>query len=282
MVSWRVPLILTGTLHFQASEDLGALGSGKSQDIEYVWQWYYTAPAMIPWLILALALVLPKINQQANSWQILIPIVIVYVFWQMMLWALGETLFPSSSAQQVEALILSLCIATTVMWLFVNVGSSQKGVTRFFRAIGILAVVSSLSVWCLQGLTDRNVILTYVITLTLLELSFALSALWARRFCAKTYKPLRFISVLLPCSAVVCILVTLISYGTLYALTNQLSGTGLTELLLMSLMGGTIMGIILYTINLPFLILGALSPFYRQRFQTYMDMKPNVQIQTLA
>jgi hypothetical protein len=118
-----------------------------------------------------------------------------------------------------------------------------------------------------------------VITLTLLQLSFALGAVWTRRLCTKTYSPILFILLLLPCSAIVCILVTLVSYGTLYVITNQLSGIGLTQLLVVSLMGGTAMGVILYIINLPFLILGVLSPFYRERFQTYLGLKSGKKIQ---
>jgi len=265
-----------GTLNFVASQDLGDLGSEASRANEFVWHWYYAAPTMVPWLILALALMLPRVNRHGKAWQVLIPVAAIYGLWRLLLWALENNL-PSASAQQFEMLIVSLCVASAVMWLFAHTRPGQKGIVRFFRGIGILAMVSCVNVWCLQGTMEGQTIM-FLILFSMLWLAFALSMVWARRLSKKTYRPVAFTLCLLPCTVVLSIASVFIAYAFMFAIMNSTS-MGMMQLLLISLFGGSVFGVMLYLINLPFLILGALCPFYRERFQTYMNLKPKIDIQ---
>jgi hypothetical protein len=261
-----------GTLNFVASEDLGDLGSDLNRANEFTWHWYYSAPAMLPWLILVLALILPKANRHIKAWQILIPVLNIYILWKIILWAIEKNAPPSNSTQQFEMLILSLCLATAILWLLSHTRSTQTGIIRFLRAVGILAVIGSVSILCFQGTTNQESAM-FLVIVTLLELSFVFSMVWARRLCKQTYKPVAFMFRLLPCTVVVGIVGIFVAQIIMFTIIIQ-SPPSLTEMLLSSLMGGSILAVMLYVINLPFLILAAIAPFYGERFQRYLNLKP--------
>jgi hypothetical protein len=267
-----VPLTCTGTLSFTASEELGDLGSDRNQAAEYVWHWYFAAPAMLPWLILALALLLPRANHHAKAWLIVLPVAAIFGLWKISLWAMGQNTLPSSVTLQFEVLVFSLCTGTAVTWLGSHRGATQGGIVRFFRALGILVAVSSVSILCFQSRLSEETSLFLAIVVPL-QITFAFSMVCTRRLCKQTYRPVAFSLWLLPSTIILCMPGIFIAQHTMMAVTNQPSFE-LQGMLLSSLISGPIFGGILSMINLPFLILAAKSSFYRERFQTFMNLAP--------
>jgi len=227
---------------------------------------------MLPWLILALALLLPKANHHAKAWLIILPVAAIFGLWKISLWAMGQNMMPSSTTLQFEVLIFSLCTGTAVTWLGSHGGATQGGIARFFRALGMLVVVSSLSIPCFQSRVSEETSLFLAIVVPL-QIAFAISMVCTRRLCKQTYRPVAFSLRLLPSTIILCMPGIFIAQLIMMAVTNQPSFE-LLEMLLISLIAGPIFGGILSMINLPFLILAARSPFYRERFQIFMNLKP--------
>lgn len=258
------------------SQDLGEIGSTESSIIEFTWHWYYALPVLIPWAILALSLVLPKANRDANSWQILIPIVNVYVLWRVILWLLPETLLPSSSSQQLDIFIVTLSLAFAVLWLLTGQQKPQHGLARTIKALAILGIMTIVSITCFTGSIDQEAILSGLILL-FMELSFILSMVTVRRRCKGLYRPVVWTLSLIPFTLLYGIMSTLAFY-TIVLLVLSSSMAGLTQVLIAGFIVGIAFGLILYVINLPFLLLSLISPFYRPRFQHYLGLMTKEQL----
>ncbi|MFC1760627.1 hypothetical protein ACFL6U_00935 [Planctomycetota bacterium] len=262
-------MTFVGTLVFVASEDLGKLGSENGESVEFIWPWHYLLPILVPWLILALALTIPRGNRLRKAWPIFIPMAVVAGLWRMFLWIMGEAA-RSSDSSQFEALIFSMCSAIAVLWLCANTRSHQRGVVRLLIAVGILTAVAVVGIWSYMGCA-RGEFFIFLAMLMMLSFSYALSMLGARRLCKRVFRPFLFSLVLLPCIILFCIFGMLIVYLVITGLVDG-GGIDAQQLVLISLLMGSMMGALLYGISLPFQVLGACNPFYRERFQNYLAL----------
>ena len=61
--------------------NLGDAGPQQGEAVNFNWKWSYSAPGLVIWLALILALVLPKANRDLRILLIFIPLVIVNLLW---------------------------------------------------------------------------------------------------------------------------------------------------------------------------------------------------------
>jgi hypothetical protein len=92
-----------------------------------------------------------------------------------------------------------------------------------------------------------------------------------KRFCKSRYRPtciLLWLGLWLPICCI-CAIIGLFGVGMII-----MESTPPKEALLQIPIIGLFFGLFLYVVNLPFMILGFVSPFFRDRFYTCLNLKP--------
>ena len=250
--------------------DIGDVGPRHGEAVNYEWKWYYSASGFIIWLFLILAIVLPKANQNFCVLRIFIPIVIVLLLWPLFKWVVVVT---SSEAKQWDLLLQSFVISLAVLWLLAKQIGTFNGVIRFFLSISVFAVVAGLGIISnyLGFLREAIILLAFPVCSGLILL-LAMAA--AGRLCKGQYLPKRFmlwLGLLILFGGILVVYVFLF----IVILTNSsvLSGSELFKIILYGTTVGSIFGLCIYVLNLPFMILPFGDPFFRERFYACLRLK---------
>jgi hypothetical protein len=252
-----------GELKIVPAADLGEMGPQQGQATNFNWKWHYSAPGLLIWLALILALIVPKANHNPRILWILVPLVILNLAWLVFKKLSG---MPSSSASQFEMLIQSMVIGIAVLWLTANYLEKLGGVARFFIAFGMVLIVAGLGTLSyFSGFSMQShlfAILFATMTLALL-LAMTVSSL----LCRRRYRPGRFMLWL----GLWILLGSVLAFGVTYALFILAIGPGssrpdLSQIILSMVMPGVIFAVFLYMLILPFMLLGFAHPFFRRRF----------------
>ncbi len=268
--SWRVPPTVFGELNIvpSAAADLGDLGSQQGQAASFNWKWHYSAAGSLIWLALILVLFVPKANHNPHVLWILVPLVIVNLAWLVFKKLSG---MPSSSASQFDTVFHSAAVGVAVLWLVANYFCRFGGFVRFLMCFGTLLAVACLSIQSYSGERSRETPL-FLALLFFTALAMLGAITLSRRLCGGKYLPVRFMlwlalwTILGSCVAMVgfIIVASMITSG----------GPHLSEAILILIVGGSILGLCLYVLNLPFMLLGFAHPFFRERFCACLSLKP--------
>ena len=70
--------------------DLGDLGPREGEASFYEWRWSYSAPLLLPWLVLLVSIVGIRANRDRRAWLILVPLMIVNLSY-LLLKKIGDT-----------------------------------------------------------------------------------------------------------------------------------------------------------------------------------------------
>jgi hypothetical protein len=259
-----------GQLNIVPSADLGEIGPQQGEAIRYDWKWHYSAAGFVIWLALILAAVLPKANHNVQVLWIFVPLVVVNLLWLAFKEASD---MPSTVAIYYDTLVQSMVIGLAVLWLVLYYLKKLVGAARFFIAFAIVFIVASLGILPYYIAYSRDTfmfsVLFIVITLALL-LAMTLSSI----LCRKRYTPGRFMLWL----ALWILIGSILSISTFYIVIRMTissipSWSYLLHVLLSATLTGSIFGILVYVLNLPFMILGFVSPFFRERFCACLNLK---------
>lgn len=251
------------------SANIGELGANEGEVVVYDWKVYYSALGVLPWLALIIAFVIPKDNRNFRVLFILISLIIVFIFWRLFIEMLPKMM--SSDTIQFGTLFQSLVIGLTILWLIAHKLKDFSGLAKFVIALGVMMVMSFLGT--LSIFTDFD----YQVPLILALFAFMTSAMLfgfavSGKFCGKQYRPITFILWLglwLP----LCCVFAMIGFIAIGMIITR--SVPPTEALLLQLpIVGLFFGLFLYVVNLPFMILGFASPFYRERFCECLNLKP--------
>ena len=261
MYSWRVPLTAFGELRIVASRDIGQLGSKEGDAITYNWKWGYNVCRLLLWFGLVLLLVLVKANRNPRAWLIVIPLLIVNLFWSIF----TRLVVPDSASTAMFSMIFhSYAIGIAALWLLGHkIGNLNRFVT-FLLAAAIMAVAGLIGAIS-YGMADfseqtvADLTLLAVLVFTIL-LGFVLTG-WR---CRNRYSSLRFMLWLALWCVAACVVSTLAFFSIMFAI-YQPPIPLFTILLQFSLMG-LIFGLCAYVIILPYMILAFRSSFFRRRF----------------
>jgi hypothetical protein len=94
----------------------------------------------------------------------------------------------------------------------------------------------------------------------------------SRRFCGDTYRPIRFLLWLVLWILIIGFLTSSAFFVIGFVVFS--SGPGSCLAILIFIFSGLIFGLSLYVLNLPFLILGFVHPFFRERLCECLRLKP--------
>ncbi|HUV64562.1 MAG TPA: hypothetical protein VMW24_11735 [Sedimentisphaerales bacterium] len=243
------------------------MGSQQDRAASFNWKWHYSAAGSLIWLALILVLLVPKANHNPHVLWILVPLVVVNLAWLAFKKLSG---MPSSSASQFDTVFHSAAVGVAALWLVASYFRRFGGFVRFLMCFGTLVTVGCLSILSYSIEFSRETPL-FLALLFLLALALLGAITLSRRLCGGKYRPVRFMLwlalwILLGSSVA---LVGFIIVGSMI----MSGGPRFSEAILILVVGGSILGLCLYVLNLPFMILGFAHPFFRERFCACLGLK---------
>jgi MFS family permease len=246
-------------LRIATSYDLGPLGPGESEPIFYHWHWYYSAPGLALWAILALALVGPRANRTRAALPILVPVLLANLVW-LVVARIAQPV--TSDRETLGVMVLSLTVASAVLWLLGHRIARYTQYTRLVLAVGIalgVALAGAFSITDFSRITFALPSLLSVLTPALV-LGYA-GAGWMSQ---RTYRPTRFI--LLLAAWTVALSAVGIPLWFLWGSTATThSPIPVLPELGVFLLAGAIAGACVFLISVPFVLVGLRSPLFRPR-----------------
>ncbi len=250
------------------------MGPRNSSPTAVEWRWYYHVPSLGLWGVLVALLVLVKPNRRAQAWLILLPVIAVVLGGSMLARLLS---MPSSAAEGFAGFLVALSASWAAVWLLAPWLARRRVAAAISLALVVMLAVGAvffLSV-CDFGAFDE---LTFWIVLHMAGAPalLAATALSAHR-CRAGYRPRRFMLWLLLWT----LLASMLSIPVATIVTGLFAGGGVFEILAMlvmavfsSIIGGAMLGVVLYLLNLPFLFLALRNPFYGERFLNVLRLSP--------
>ena len=278
--SWRVPLTAgSSRLELVVSHDLGDWGASQCPSVFFYWPWYYSTPSLILWMLIGFLLVAPKGNRHWQAWLILIPLVLLVALrlasWQAIV-MLPDV--PSFAAEALFFPFTSLAMAWIAVWLIGHWLSRLHGAAALLLALAVMLAAGGASYVGHFGTAYRAILVDrdapslpaayviYAICVAVLLLAMTLSAYC----CRKNHRPRRFMPWLLVWTilasvAAACVFAWISATGFLALASPDVSKVP-AAMPVASLINGSILGGILYLINLPLMLLAFYCPCYSERF----------------
>jgi hypothetical protein len=260
-----VPLTAVGKLRIVASADLGPLGARDGAPVEYNWVLPSATPQLLPWLAI-LALLMLKPNRRAAAWLIWLPLGCAVFFTLEQPVVLPAGLNPFWDA------ITALAFGLAAVWLVANYLRQSHRILTFLSVLLALAAFSALALVASQNVRSLNQIaLATGIMLAVAALTTSVALSLHGLICHGRYHPLGHY--LWP---------FLLLAGVWLAI------TGPFFLFVVIASGGNVpwnswrgffapvfaMALATFATLLPFLILSSASPFFRERLQAIIHVKP--------
>jgi hypothetical protein len=258
-----------GQLRIVPSADLGDMGPQQGVTTNFDWKWYHSAGKWIIWLALILAFVVPKTNRDIRILLILIPLTIVNLFWWIFIQNVRTN---STDAFEFGIIFNSLAVGVTVLWLVAQYFKNYGGAVRFLLSFLTIVIVAALGTLAHSSKFSTEMVLFWTL-FVFMAFVILISITLSRRFCKGTYRPVRFLLWL----ALWMLLGALVGTSGFIIIGSVFlsKGSDPFEIILVLLLGGSMFGLFLYAINLPFLILGFVHPFFRERFCACLRLAPN-------
>lgn len=250
----------SGKLRIVPSCALGSLAPNEGEPIFHTWRWYHSVTGLGLWIVLVLAIVLPKANRRPKALLILVPLAAVVAGWRFFAAIVGGS---SGDRAVFDIVIYSLAIGSAVLWLLAHrfAGGSRR--RALLAALGVGLTVSLIgglslgfeSTQMLGGAVFIGVMMVATI------LGYA-SAVWAYRgHRAGRFLAFHVVGTLGASLVGMCL--------TLLVMTLLLDSgpNGFDGFVEAAIAGGFIAGFMVLLIALPFAILGLANPFFRQRLR---------------
>lgn len=252
-----------------SSYDISNFGIKEGTATIYPWKWYYSMSALGLWIILALAILLVRENRDPRVLLIFIPIFLVSVFLSRFQYILGAPFGaqsePLSEVWEIfRALIDALAIGLAVLWLLAYKLGNRNRIITLVLALVLLAGVTVIAVVSYQAWISFDLVIFQSLGIATTLVIFILAG-WR---CRKQYGPWQFM-LWLAFWAMVISLVAIIAYFLIFEGQVEELFEQMPKILQVSF----IFGLYIYVLNLPFMILAFISPFFRARFYTYFHLK---------
>jgi len=258
-------------LKIVASQDIGEMGLKEVKPVIYDWNWYYNIPGLALWVVLLGAIVLVKANHNPHALLIALPLLAVNLLWLGFVKLLN---FPSIARAQYDPLFVSSTVSIAVLWLLAHKLGNRNRFVTFLLALIIMIVVGFV------GQVSYNSIgeLSYQTTLFFMFQSLAYFAVLVAFvltafICHKLFYHGLLFSLLLGFWTVIISIIAILTFVVvMFGFEGRLP-RNVTDILLQVLVMGLVTGLLLYAINLSFMILALSSPFYRERFYACLRLK---------
>jgi hypothetical protein len=264
----RVPVLLFGSLKLTTTNDLiGNLGKSESETVFVRFPFLGNFGYYLLWIILLPFLIL-KSNRNRAVW--VIPLLAV-VFHVALLFLQG--IDPYRILRIFTLLCFPLATGMGLVWLIGGALKPERRVSNSALMTACLILVAFLGrAFCYgfnsTGLQYQLVPMAALYLFTGLVL--VLGAAIAAKACKKPVKRMRFLSWLLLWDVVLfflCFVLVLIVFKTTKLLGEEFNQYFFRSYIKPMLLFGAAAGFVIFIIQMPFILLGAISPFFRERFR---------------
>jgi hypothetical protein len=233
--------------------------------VVFRWRWFYHLPGLAFWALVVVPLVLVKENRRLSAWAILVPLGLVVVLCQMLT---NLSSAPSAAAEGSRVFLVTFATGWAVVWLLGFWFASRHRRLALGATFFVMVAVGLLSYLCNFGVARGEVLPTLSIYYVILALALMLP-LWLSSWCCRrVYRPVRFMFWLLLWTSLMLPGMLGLCFGAVALLTSsgpQALAHALAVMPMVALLGG-IYGVVLYLINLPFMLLMFRNSLYRERF----------------
>jgi len=252
------------------SADIGELGANQGTAVVYNWKLYYSIPALALWVVLLGAIVLVKANRNPRALLIVLPLLVVNLLWFGFVKLLN---FPSITRAEFDPLFASYTVGIAVLWLFAHKLGNRNRFVTFLLALIIMIVVGivGLASYSTGEFSEQTVV--FLMFLAILALAALVGFVLAAWRCREHYNGLRFI-LWLGIGTVIGSIVSLLFFmGIMFIVVGNVRDNLTSVMLLQILVMGLVAGLLLYVINLSFMIFGLNVSFFRERFYACLRLK---------
>lgn len=248
------------------SANVESLGTQENEEVNYDWKYYYYVIGYLPWLSIILAIGILKDNHKSETWYILIPLLILNFFWMLFKQLSGTN---SSNEVEFDVIFYSTLIGLSFLWLISHKLSKLSGSMRF--VLSLIFMILILSAGIFSSLSPFSKTAGQVSLFAVFIIIALLAGLaCAGKLCKRKYNPIAFTLWLVICMPVLSIISMFLFFVIGSAVTNS---DVRAQVLIEVAVVGFIIGLLLFVINLPFLILGFAIPFYRERLCGCLGLK---------
>lgn len=250
-----------------AAADLGNLVKQQGEATSFDWKWYYSVSGLAVWLVLIPAFVIPRANRNIRVLLILVPLVIVNLLWLIFIKFAGMN---STDEQEFSIVFNSIAVSVTVLWLIANLFAGFGGAVRFLLSFGTIVIVTGLGALSYSTELSKETAM-FLALFIFIALTILAAVTLSCRFCGGKYRPVRFMLWLVFWMLLVSIIA---AFGFIIIGSIIMSARlEFSVVMIVFALVGLIYGLCLYVLNVPFLILGFIHPFFRERFCSCLRLK---------
>jgi hypothetical protein len=263
-----------GQLRIEPSADLGDMGPMQGMAAGFDWKWHYSAGQWIIWLALIGAFVVPGANRNTRIVLILVPLAIVNVLWWLFI---HSARMNSTDELQFGVIFNSVSVAVTVLWLVAHYFKNLRGSVRLLLSFATIVIVSGLGTLAYSTEFSAEMAL-FLALFIFIALTMLVAIALSSRFCGGKYRPVRF----LLWFALWMILISFVAAAGFVVAGSIIFSSGppsSAAAIIGLLLAGSVFGLFLYVLNLPFMILGFIHPFFRERFCSCLRLREASAIQ---
>jgi hypothetical protein len=246
-------------------------GSAPATDTvtTYDWKWFYNVPGLLLWIVLILAIVAPRENRNPHVLLLFIPLLIVSLLYALFKRATG---MPMATAVQFDAFCQPLVFGTAILWLLAHGFATLGPKARFLLAWAVISGMALLGV-PLGGAGSTAEALQKSIALVLIGTAILVSFVATGRLCRWQYRPGRFTLWLALCDTAIGLVTMSVVFCITVAITP--SRPDMWIVIPQVLFLGLLIGLCLYAIALPFVVLAFKSVFFRDRLCKCLSLRPS-------
>jgi len=227
-------------------------------------------PSLALWLILAATIIVIKTNRTPRILLILVPLLIVSVLWFLITQMMNFRSY--ADVETFNMMFNSLIAGITFLWLFAPKLGRLNPWIAFFLSFALTMVLFLVGIVSYHGFGFSRDTIVVLPMLAVLALAMLLGLVLARWRCRKHYGPVRFMLWLAIWIIVVCLASILVFY--LIAFMIEQAPIPISTILFVAAIVGSVLGVCLYVINLPYMILALCNSFFRERFYACLRLKP--------
>ena len=243
--------------------------SNEVAAVVYHWKWYHSVPSLVLWLILIAALIFVKANRTPRALLIFVPWLIVNLLWFLLTQMMDFR--SSTDVEMFNMMFNSMVAGITFLWLFTPKLGRYNPWTAFFLSFALIAALFLVGIVSYLGLGFSQDAVVALAMLAVLALAMLLGFVLAGWHCRKRYGPVRFMLWLAIWMVAICLTSMLVFYSIAFMI--QRIPIPISTILVVAATVGLVLGLCLYVINLPYMILALRSSFFRERFYACLRLK---------
>ena len=252
-----------GELQIVGCQDIGSLGDAKGPPTFIQWKWYYALPGLVFLVLAVLPLVLAKENLRLRAWAVLVPLLVILVFWNWMNILFGLS---TSTSENFGVMIIAIATAWTVFWSLAGRFQSHSKVLNFMAAAVVILVMMS-AVFAANGMMQASGLISMLIYQFVFSVAWLVSMILSARRCRKTYSPKRFMAWLFLWTMLIPAGLTFVFSIVSILIFSGASLSILPYFIIGMLISSGMLGIFLYLLNIPFMLLAFNNSIYDERFR---------------